>query len=157
MIRKTYYKDRYRCNWKRRFQVIVGRVKAQKRKLITVTVDDLLEQLEKQEHKCFYTGALLENDVSREPLFVPSVDRIDNDKGYEVGNVAITTWAANRAKGDLSYSDFILLCRSIVKHHDMTEGREAWIEQVKREERRAEFFSSNSCAEPTESTSCVEK
>jgi len=42
----------------------------------------------------------LENKGNRR--WAPSLDRIDNSKGYVPGNVAVISWKANSLKGDMS-------------------------------------------------------
>ncbi len=46
-----------------------------------------------------------------------SLDRIDSNKGYIKGNVQWVHKNINLAKQELSDSDFIELCRSVVKHN----------------------------------------
>ena len=38
----------------------------------------------------------------------PTVDRIDNTKGYEVGNVAVVSWKANRLKSNATLEELKL-------------------------------------------------
>ena len=43
-----------------------------------------------------------------------SIDRIDNDKGYEKDNVHLVCLWANTAKNDLSISDFVKFCKKTI-------------------------------------------
>lgn len=52
--------------------------------------------------------------ITLEPIFrskglhfnnSPSLDRIDNSKGYEPGNIRVISYRANSRKGDLSYEE----------------------------------------------------
>lgn len=47
---------------------------------------------------------------------VASLDRIDNDKGYDSGNCVLVCWIANNAKGTHDMGLFLHLCRSVVTH-----------------------------------------
>lgn len=96
---------------------------------VTITVPELFEQLKVQDYKDYYTGCELSLDYVNEPLVTPTMDRLDNTKGYEKGNVVITIWAANTAKSALSYDEFIKLCQKIVEHHNTKElekSQNAW-------------------------------
>lgn len=39
----------------------------------------------------------------------PSIDRIDNNKGYVKGNIIVVSWRANRIKGDATPDELALL------------------------------------------------
>lgn len=47
----------------------------------------------------------------------PTVDRIDNTKGYVKGNVAIISWRANKAKSDLSLEEIRALAKYVEETH----------------------------------------
>ncbi len=47
----------------------------------------------------------------------PSMDRIDNSKGYIKGNVMVVSKKANRIKSDLSIPKLVLLAKNILKLH----------------------------------------
>lgn len=41
--------------------------------------------------------------------YVPSIDRIDNNKGYVPGNIIIVSWRANRIKSDAHVDELMLV------------------------------------------------
>lgn len=45
-----------------------------------------------------------------------SIDRVNSELGYEIGNVQLVCRAANIAKSDLPVSEFIKLCRAVVEN-----------------------------------------
>ena len=50
----------------------------------------------------------------------PSLDRIDNDKGYTTDNVCVISYRANSIKRDASINDIRKLLAWMEKHHDET-------------------------------------
>lgn len=81
---------------------------------------DALELLwHTQGGKCALTGWDMTMELGRGSVPTNcSLDRIDSTGGYEVGNVQLVCRAANVAKSDLSQSEFVALCRSVVEVHD---------------------------------------
>ena len=75
--------------------------------------DYLFELMNNQERKCVLTG--LPFVIEKSHLLCPSLDKIEPTKGYIKGNVQWLSWAANRAKGELDASDFVLMCKRIVE------------------------------------------
>ena len=71
-----------------------------KLKVVTITEQDILEQLTLQNNCDFYTGLKFDNYKEM------SIDRIDSSKGYEKGNIVITSYKCNCAKNDLSIEEF---------------------------------------------------
>lgn len=64
--------------------------------------------------KCYYTG---------EPLFLNvgkrnsrTIDRVDNEKGYVIGNVVACSRWFNEAKNNLTVNQVILLHKGLKKH-----------------------------------------
>ena len=51
---------------------------------------------------------------------LPSLDRVDNTKGYVPGNVRVISWAANYHKGNRSVDQLLSLAEYVLKHQ---EGR----------------------------------
>lgn len=74
-----------------------------------VTIKYIRELLKKQNGKCYWLGTDL--DITNKcKLRKPSLDRLDNNKGYEVGNIVITSLFANTGRRDatiLEMKDFI--------------------------------------------------
>ena len=67
-----------------------------------------------QKGKCALTGWDMTMELGKGSVPTNfSIDRINSDIGYEVGNVQLVCRAANVAKSNLSLSDFLLLCRSV--------------------------------------------
>lgn len=79
-----------------------------KRHEVTITIDDLKEVYKKQNGKCFWLDipmSLEDLYVSHSP-FAPSVDRIDNERGYHSDNIVLTTRFANKGRGAYMGEDF---------------------------------------------------
>ena len=47
----------------------------------------------------------------------PTIDRIDNSKGYIKGNIQVISYKANRAKSNLNQMDLITFAQNILKIH----------------------------------------
>jgi hypothetical protein len=66
-----------------------------------LTEDDIREQLEKQDYRCYYTGVEFSENV------IPSVDRIDSSVTYKKDNIVICDKRVNVMKSDMKLSDFL--------------------------------------------------
>ena len=55
-------------------------------------------------------------EVHRDP-FAPSLDRLDNNRGYHDDNVVICCWAANAARGVASAERFREWLRAVAHHY----------------------------------------
>jgi hypothetical protein len=49
--------------------------------------------------------------------WAPSIDRIDNSKGYELGNVRLVAWIINRARNDGTDEALLDMARALVAKH----------------------------------------
>ena len=79
-----------------------------KRHEVTITIEDLKTIYKKQNGKCFWLNipmSLEDLYVSHSP-FAPSVDRIDNERGYHSDNIVLTTRFANKGRGAYMGEDF---------------------------------------------------
>lgn len=74
-----------------------------------VTAKRLLEQLEKQEFRCYFTG----DSLSPETASVEHLQPLSKGGQTEIGNVVWVRKEVNIAKGSLSESDFIRLCNAV--------------------------------------------
>ena len=78
-----------------------------------LVVSELHALLVSQGRKCALTGLPLTCETGSP--WVASLDQIEPSGGYVLENVQLVCWAANRAKGDLSREDFLLMCNSVVR------------------------------------------
>ena len=77
----------------------------------SLTAEELDALHRQQQGRCALTSRLLDD-----PADPVSLDRIDPDGCYEIGNVQLTTASANRAKLSLSQDEFISMCRDVTAH-----------------------------------------
>jgi hypothetical protein len=64
--------------------------------------------------ECFYCGTKFSNNC--DGFKYNGIDRVDNEKGYEIGNVVPCCKACNIAKHDMKQKDFVLWARSVAEH-----------------------------------------
>lgn len=84
-----------------------------------ITLDDLLNQWNKQDGICPYTGVKLihPNKIKDEGLiYMASLDRIDSNVGYIVSNIQFISAAANMAKNKMSHEQMIEFCKLIANN-----------------------------------------
>ena len=88
---------------------------ARRRAEVTLTTEDILEKLEEQNWKCFYSGR---------PMTVKggfngfSIDRKNNeDRRYTKENVVLCLWGVNEMKSDIPFDEFIRLCKLVRDRH----------------------------------------
>lgn len=94
------------------------------RKLISENVTiNLLEKMFLETANCECCGTPLtlgfdarETRDHRSNYKSPSVDRVDNEKPYEIGNIAIVCWQCNMRKTDLTLKDLEMFKTYILKY-----------------------------------------
>lgn len=74
---------------------------------------------------CHYCGEEKTNCVitkhCKEGFYYNGIDRMDNSKGYYLDNVVPCCSKCNRAKGEMSYKEFIELANKIVMHTNLNK------------------------------------
>lgn len=82
----------------------------------------MLDLWEKQEGKCFYSGIPMVKRKYKEKRgpFSASIDRIDSNKGYFIGNVVWSTWICNVGKNNFTCEEYLNLCCLINKRFENT-------------------------------------
>lgn len=83
-------------------------------------VEDLVRLWEGQEGRCHYTGIEMAYDGKGAPNSV-SVDRIDSEAGYTLGNIVLCCVHVNRMKNNLAVGDFVRWCRLVVQYGQKNE------------------------------------
>ena len=84
---------------------------------VEITWEDIKEQFESQDGKCHWTGMPIDLDLIFEThnCASPSVDRLDDTKGYVKGNFVITTRFVNNGRGTTSEEKFKLFIKNMKK------------------------------------------
>jgi hypothetical protein len=70
--------------------------------------------------RCPVTGILFcldKHSKWRRNPFSPSIDRIDNNKGYVDGNCRLVIWAYNWMKGQMNDEEILEICKAIVREN----------------------------------------
>lgn len=95
---------------------------ARRRLTCTITAETICALLKLQGRKCAVSGLPfnlvfnLAKTHSRN-LFAPSLDRIDNIRGYEPGNVRIVLAAVNYAINEWGLDHYLNICRAVAANN----------------------------------------
>lgn len=99
-------------------------------KEVTINLNDLKEQWEKQKGICPYTGWELKNLPNTSPRnqlpLTPdraSLDRVDSSKGYVKGNIQFVSYMAQCAKHIFAETDLLKFCRDVCNNGESTKER----------------------------------
>ena len=77
---------------------------------------DEVHKMIKETKICNLSGRQLVMEVNHPDA--PSIDRIDNARGYHHDNVHVTSQLVNKARGTMSVEEFVKMCRDVVEFHD---------------------------------------
>ena len=82
-----------------------------------ITPEYLEKLYEDQNHKCALSGISLELDITKTALKQNwSLDRIDSNKGYIIGNVQWVDKRINMMKQSLNQDEFLYLCKEVTNN-----------------------------------------
>lgn len=81
----------------------------------TISVDDIKAVWPKSGTCPVFGVRLLRGQDGGSTADSPTLDRINNNWGYEIGNIAVISMKANRAKGEHSASDIMKLAKWMKK------------------------------------------
>lgn len=87
---------------------------------LSITIEDAAALLESQQWKCALSGCSLtvaQTSGAVKTRGTASLDRIDNERGYEPGNVQWVHKDVNKMKTDFSDEEFIAVCCLVADHH----------------------------------------
>lgn len=86
-----------------------------------LTLKDLSDLWNVQNGICPYSGIQLllssHGNIIKNPIYAASLDRIDSNKGYEVGNVQWVSRSINYMKNNMTHDQTIELCKLIAKNY----------------------------------------
>ena len=99
-------KYRRKFNHKEKYRNYIYRSITTDREL-SISYEEFLDLV--TNYSCYYCG--LDNDQL-------GLDRVDNSQGYTLENVVPCCRPCNVAKNDMSYNDFITMCKYVVSNHD---------------------------------------
>ena len=108
-------------NWKRycsRLLYAAGKKRSE------LSVEDILDLLEKQKYKCALSGLDLTCQLEKGKKFPHnvSIDRIKAGGPYTKDNIQLVCRAVNHWRADTDLTDFIEICRAVVNHQDNEIG-----------------------------------
>lgn len=97
-----------------RYKLYQAKYRSKNKRAFKLTTDDVQNQWDKQQGKCFYTGQTM--SVALHELNSFSIDRYDSSLGYHPNNIVLCSNAVNLMKKDMSEKDFKSLCQAIVDY-----------------------------------------
>lgn len=95
-------------NWSK---YLAQKANARKREnSIKITGEHIDLLLQSQDNKCIVSGVTFD---MKSKWNKPSLDRIDNTRGYTLDNIQLVTWIVNHTRGELTVEEYIQLCKQV--------------------------------------------
>jgi len=106
------------CAYKRAYTYIKrGQGNGRKPLSKGTTLKYVLKLAKQQDHKSAISGKSLNKTwTPNDDANNPSIDRIDNNKGYEQGNIHWVTTQENKMRRDYPLTEFYEICKQITEH-----------------------------------------
>ena len=117
-------------NWSKVLEVQCQKRAKEKGQVSEITEEFIKELYKKQNGKCFWFGVDLVPSSKKKYPFQPSIDRIDNKKGYLKNNVVLCCFSANFARNENSFDVFKEFCEELL------EGKKTKKEEPKYTDKR---------------------
>ena len=111
---------------RRLYQMVVSKTRREKKNEITLSMNEFIEiwkeQYEKFEMNCPYSGIEMTFKKGEGKLFYNiSVDRFDNTKPYEDGNIVFCCMVVNRMKQELPIDEFWKICKNVAENNSIKD------------------------------------
>lgn len=87
----------------------------------SITPRHILGLLRRQQYRCAYTGEVLSPATVSADHFVP----LSRGGSHSLSNVRLVTKQANRAKGTMTFEEFVALCISVVRASEANAGNDS--------------------------------
>jgi hypothetical protein len=116
VIRESYCIECSKTNLKVTLSKLIAQAKnrAKNKKIeFDISVEYILDLLEKQNRKCFYSGKQLGLVFNNNFQDVMSIDRIDSSKGYTRDNVVLCCAIVNYIKNSMTTEEMVDWCTAI--------------------------------------------
>lgn len=93
---------------------------------VTVTVEQLMKKLRRNNYCCALTGLPFWNDdANRFGLTIPTLDRIHCDGDYSDANVRVVLFGVNSLRGRGSEADMYRIAKALADHAPLRKTRQA--------------------------------
>ena len=111
---------------RRLYQMTLTKFKREKKNEILVEMNEFIEiwkeQYDKFGMKCPYSGIEMTFKKGHGKMFTNiSVDRYNNDKPYQDGNIVFCCMVVNRMKQELHINDFWKICKNVAENNSINQ------------------------------------
>lgn len=118
-------RDEVSLNFKLKHCFCSAKSRAKKSKIdFNLTLDYIVHLYNVQNGLCAISGIPMTyqyGDDSADTRI--SIDKIDPNKGYVIGNVQLVCWAVNRMKWDMTLEQLTFFCRNVVEYQNSKRNK----------------------------------